>query len=124
MIRHWGKREIVKVGRVTLLPLLSTQIIRFFSSTTSSPAVTGMIVSGGICASPGPTFVTAFLAVGAGGGIGRASPGRIKLAGGCSVYIVLLIPVEFSMSGNPTFVMRREVFGDCRSQDFPILTKP
>ena len=65
----------------TLFPSLSTQIIRFLSSTLSSPAIMGMIVSGGMCASPGPTFIAAFFAVGAGRGIGRVSPGRTRFAG-------------------------------------------
>lgn len=71
----------------TLFPLLSIHNIRFFSSMLNSPAFTGMMASGGIWVSPGPTFIDVLLEVDAGSVRGRASPGRMRFGGGSSVNI-------------------------------------
>jgi len=49
-----------------------------------------MIVSGGICASPGPALIVVFFAVAT--GIERVSPGRIRFVGVSSVNIVVYSP--------------------------------
>ena len=55
------------------------------------------MVSGGIWASPGPTFREAFLEVevGVGRGMGRMSPGRMRFEGGSPVDILLFFFYHF-----------------------------
>lgn len=76
-------------GNNTRFPLPSIHNACLRSSMLSSPALWTVIISGGVCVNPGPTFNVVF-AFGGGGIVGRGSPGNTNIVDSADLLKVVL----------------------------------